>query len=99
MENNLPDSTEKAAWQQNASETGLRLLFVVLFAAVFYVSMILVVALVVFQLGHQFIIGNPNLKLQKFSKDLTTYLHRVLDYLTFNSELKPFPFDEWPSGD
>lgn len=98
MDNNLPEPNEKAAWKQNAAESGLRLLFIILFGFIFYIAIILTLVLVVFQLGHKFITGNPNLKLQNFARDLTTFMHRVLDFLTFNSEQKPFPFDEWPSG-
>ena len=97
MDNNLPEPNEKAAWKQNASESGLRLLFIILFGGILYIAIILTFVLVVFQLGHKFITGSPNPKLQNFARDLTMFMHRVLDYLTFNSEQKPFPFDEWPS--
>jgi len=99
MNNNLPESNEKAVWKQNAVETGLRFLFIVLFGFIFYLAIILILVLIVFQLGHQFIIGGPNLKLKNFGRDLATFMHRVLDYMTFNADRRPFPFDDWPSGD
>ncbi|MCY4274846.1 MAG: DUF4389 domain-containing protein [Gammaproteobacteria bacterium] len=98
MDNNLPETNEKAAWKKNATETGQRLLVIVLFGFIFYFSIHLTLVLVLFQLGQKFIIGNPNQRLQTFSKELATFMHQILDYLNFNSDQRPFPFDEWPSG-
>lgn len=99
MNDNLTNSEEKAVWKKNAADTGLRLLFIILFGGIFYLAAIVTFALVIFQLGHTFITGNVSLKLQNFSKSLTAFMHRVLDYLTFNTDTKPFPFDDWPAGD
>ncbi|MXZ80016.1 MAG: DUF4389 domain-containing protein [Gammaproteobacteria bacterium] len=98
MEDPLTESAEKAAWKRNASESGFRLLFIILFGAIIYLAMIVVVALVVFQLGNRFITGNVNTKLQHFGKGLNAFVHEVLEYLTFNTDRKPFPFADWPSG-
>ncbi len=98
MDKNLPEPNEKDEWKRNASETGLRLFFIFLFGFILYFTIIFTLALVMFQLGHKFITGSPNLKLQNFSHDLAIFMHRILDYLNFNSDQKPFPFDEWPSS-
>ncbi|MBF0193362.1 MAG: DUF4389 domain-containing protein [Magnetococcales bacterium] len=42
--------------------------------------------------------GNPNDRLIKVGAQFSTYAYQVFCYLTFNSEQRPFPFDEWPKN-
>ena len=37
--------------------------------------------------------------LQGFCNSLTTYIGQILRYLGFASEVRPFPFSEWPLAD
>ncbi len=47
----------------------------------------------------QFIIlvatGEANEQLKLFGQGLATYLYDTVQFLTFNTEQKPFPFAEW----
>jgi hypothetical protein len=43
------------------------------------------------------ITGSPNVPLIAFGKSLATYTYQIVLYLTFNSDVRPFPFDaDWP---
>lgn len=89
---------EKEQLKQNLKNTSmwLRIFFMILFT-VFYAAAISVFwVVVVFQVLHGLIAGHPNDRVVSFSSALTAYLYQVLNYLTVQTEQKPFPFDEWP---
>jgi hypothetical protein len=39
----------------------------------------------------------PNARLLAFGRSLGSYVQQVVNYQTFNTEEKPFPFSDWPS--
>jgi len=53
----------------------------------------------VFQFFSAMITGRVNEPLLTFSKNATVYVRDVWDFLTFNSEVRPFPFTDWPDED
>jgi len=80
--------------------TWMRLLFML----VFYVlaSLATMVASVVVVLGFAWVLftGEANAQLQKTGKGIAAYLYQIVNYLTYNSETRPFPFDDaWPAVD
>lgn len=83
--------------QPSRRETWVRVLFVILFALIYSVAEIVIVAVVVVQFGFALISGERNQKLLDFSAGLSEFIFQILRYVTFNSEDKPFPFAEWPS--
>lgn len=80
-------------------DTGIRLLFVILFAAIYTVAELVIAALVILQFGFKLVTGETNEKLQDFSRSMNKFVYQILQFVTFNSDDKPFPFDEWPSSD
>jgi len=40
--------------------------------------------------------GNINNNLATFGNQLSQYMFAIIQFQTFNSEEKPFPFSEWP---
>ena len=80
-------------------ETAFRLLFVILFAFVYAVAEIVLVAVVVLQFGFKFIVGSCNDALLQFSASLNRFILHILEYATFRVDEKPFPFTDWPSPD
>ena len=94
--------TEDTIEQTNpptAKETGIRLLFVILFAAIYSVAELVVAAIVLIQFGFMFITGAANDKLLAFSTSLNRFIFQILQFVTFKSDDKPFPFEDWPSSD
>ncbi|MBU0744553.1 MAG: DUF4389 domain-containing protein, partial [Gammaproteobacteria bacterium] len=51
-----------------------------------------------FQFVVTLIYDQPNNKLLDFSKHLNAYLLQIVNFLTFNSESKPFPFSNFPEN-
>lgn len=81
------------------TETWLRVLYVILFAAIYMVAEIVLVAVVVVQFGFVLISGKRNPNLLQFGGRLSRYMYDVLLYFTFRSDNEPFPFDDWPAAD
>lgn len=77
----------------------LRLLYMVLFAIIYSVAEVVLFAVVVFQFLSVLFTGNRNEKLLALGGQLSTFIYQVLRYLTYNSDLKPYPFDEWPAAE
>jgi len=75
----------------------LRGLFMLFFIVIKYLVVWLIVLIALFQFIVDLLTGKPNDKLVVFTKHLNTYLLQIVNFLTFNSEIKPFPFANWPS--
>lgn len=56
----------------------------------------LTVAVTIFQFLSNLITDHPNENLAKFGKSLSIYFSQVVQYLSYNTEIKPFPFSAWP---
>lgn len=41
----------------------------------------------------------PNARLLAFGRSLGRYLQQIAHFLTYASEERPFPFNDWTSGD
>ncbi len=76
--------------------TWMRLLFMALFAFAYGVAEFVVTAVVIVQILIRLLTGSVNERLLVFGRQLSHYLYQLLLYLTFNSEVKPFPFSPWP---
>ena len=81
-----------------SGSTWLRLLFMILFVALWSISRIIVVAVVALQFLWVLIAGDSNSRLAGFGQSLATYTYQIVMYLTFNTEEQPFPFSDWPTG-
>lgn len=73
---------------------GLTMLMFVLFF--YYVGVYLIIAVVAIQFGFVVGTGNLNEQLLQFGRSLSIYVYDVVSYLTYNSDEKPFPFNDWP---
>ena len=78
--------------------TWLRLLFMILFVAIWSVSRLVVFAVLVLQFFIVLFTGETNSRLNTFGQSLATYSYQLVRYLTFVTEDHPFPFDDWPTG-
>ena len=79
-------------------DTWMRGLFIIIFGVIFYVLIGIIWLLVIFQFLTKVITGKLNEQLEKFSTTLTQYTQQILDYVTFQSEVRPFPFSPLPGG-
>jgi hypothetical protein len=79
-----------------SSKHWMRLLFMLLFAAILYVASVVMWILVAIQFLFSLITGENNNSLRRFGHSLSTYIYDVLKFLCYSSEEKPFPFSDWP---
>ena len=42
--------------------------------------------------------GSDNKNLRNFGQSLASWIFQIMQFLTFNSNFKPFPFDDWPNS-
>ena len=81
-----------------ALDTWLRGLYMLLFTVIYSVTEFVLGLIVVFQFIHVLFSRTTNERLLDFSSDLSVYIYQILQFLTFNSEAKPYPFAVWPNG-
>ena len=75
----------------------LRALFTLVFFVIVRVVELVLAALIVFELLVTLITGQlPAEGVRRFANRVTTYLYRIIRYLTFNESAPPFPFEELP---
>lgn len=97
----MNDQIDKDELKENlkSQDTWLRLLFIIIYGVVLWALSIVLVIVVVFQFLSVLLMGETQKNLLKFGAGISVYVKQVVAYLTFNSEYKPFPFGDWPSGD
>ena len=72
-----------------SSRHWLRLVFMLLFAALLQVASIIMWVLVVLQFVFSLITGQDIINLRRFGHSLSTYIYQTLKFLTSSSEEKP----------
>ena len=77
----------------------LRIAFMIALAVALYVAGVVLTLLTIAQAVFSLLTGKDNENLRALGKDLSTYVHQILEFLTYNSELKPFPFSPYPGSD
>ncbi len=82
--------TNKDSW--------IRGLYMLLFAFLYSLAEIVVAAVALFQFIAVLFTGGPNQRLLTFGYSLSRYIAQILRFVTYNSELKPYPFSTWPKG-
>ena len=79
--------------------TWLRLLFMIIFVAIYTLTRFVFAAVVVLQFLFVLFTAETNKQLTELGQSLATYTYQIMRYLSFNSEDKPFPFSaDWPTG-
>ena len=67
-----------------------------LFVFAYSVAEMIVVFLALFQFFSALFTGRANEPLLQFGKNLSAYIYEILEFQTFNTEVRPFPFMPWP---
>ena len=77
--------------------TWVRLFFMFIVSFLYGLSRLVIPAVVGIQFFHVLFTGDTNDQLKRFGHSLAIYSFEAVDYLTFNTEIKPFPLDAaWP---
>ncbi|WP_019614041.1 DUF4389 domain-containing protein [Psychromonas ossibalaenae] len=74
----------------------LRGLFMLMFVFLMGVAKFVTLVVVVLQFLAVLLTGETNENLLQFGKSLSVYQYQIVLYLTYNSELRPFPAADWP---
>jgi uncharacterized protein YqhQ len=77
--------------------TWMRLVFMILFAFIFYVSEFVLFAVALLQILWKLFTGEVNERLTAFGANLAEFIRQIVLFLTFNSDDMPFPFADWPN--
>lgn len=99
-ESETASDTKRSDLEKNVTRgsTWLRLLFMIIVGFLWGISRFVTAAVVVIQFFYVLFTGDTNAQLKALGHSLAIYSYEITDYLTFNTETRPFPFDaEWPS--
>lgn len=77
----------------------IRLIYMVVFAALLCIARLVIYAVAVLQFLLVLLSGSDNRNLRELGQIAAKWSLQVFYFLTFNSEQKPFPFDDWPDLD
>jgi len=80
-----------------SGERWLRLVYMIMFALIIQVAGTVMWLLVILQFVFSIIKGNDHEQLRAFGGTLSTYIYQILRFLSYKSDEKPFPFDDWPN--
>jgi hypothetical protein len=96
-----PDASDPNGLERHlkSRSTWLRLIFMIVMTILYAVSRFVVGVVIVVQFFTVLFSGDTNPRLKQLGQALATYTYQILQYLMFNTEQRPFPFDdEWPIG-
>ena len=79
--------------------TWLRLVFMIIFCFLYGLSRFVLAAVIVIQFFYVLLTGETREEMKTFGHSLAIYSYQIVEYVTFNSEKKPFPLDAaWPTS-
>ena len=77
------------------TSTWKRIFFMLIFGAIGGLVRMLLWAVILLQIASVLFTGKPNENVLKFGRGLSLYTYHILGFLTFNTEILPYPFSEW----
>ena len=72
-------------------------LMLVYFLVIFEIALLLVGLMMLFQFFYRLIQGQDAERLHSFTQELNSFIYSALQYVTFTTDEKPFPFCDWPA--
>ncbi len=92
-------SVDDLSHNVKSRSTWLRFAFMLLFAVILYVAGIVLFAVSAIQFLFKLFSGESNARLTRFGASLARFLEEVARFLTYGTEVMPFPFSDWPAGE
>ena len=81
------------------SNTWVRLAYMFLFTLLLMAARLVITLVVIVQFLLVLVTGSDNENLRNLGQGLCKWVYQTIMFLTFNTESKSFPFDEWPEVD
>ncbi len=79
--------------------TGKRFLFTLVFVIILYLIGVVLAFVVLFELVYSLVTRRPpNPRVTRFADRVLRYAFEIGQYMTCNTDHRPFPFEELPSG-
>lgn len=85
----------QASFERNQKDELIRGAFMLLFLVATRLVGVLLFFLALFQFLCALIVREPNGNVRSFGKGLSRYLAEIVQFLTYNTERKPWPFSPW----
>ena len=89
-------TTNEVKQNLTRGEAWLRVFFIIVFVFIYGVTNWVLAAVVVLQAGWSLITSSKSEKLGKFGASIGEYIRQIVNFMTYNSDDMPFPFNEWP---
>jgi hypothetical protein len=86
----------KCKQSERNAEIFSRVFYTVLFCFIGWMTLWVFTFVVLIQFGFLLITGQVNKNLKGFNKEIGLFLYDMIKYLSFQSNVKPFPFRDWP---
>ncbi|MEQ1621286.1 MAG: DUF4389 domain-containing protein [Methylococcales bacterium] len=86
---------EQINFNLTSASTWKRIFFMLIFAALGSLVRMLIWVVIVLQVASSLLTGKPNQNILNFGRSLAVYTYHILLFLTFNTEVLPFPFSDW----
>ena len=88
-------------WKENLLKQGkwLRLLWMIGFSFIYYLSMTVLWIIVLVQFLFVLLTDKRSSNVTKVSRGFRNYMIQILDYINYHSSEKPFPFSDLPSSE
>jgi len=90
---------EEIKQRLTSKDIWIRALYMVFFTIAYAVAETVTTLLVIFQFLAILFTGHANEPLLRLGNNLSIYIRQILQFVTFNSETRPFPFSDWPDED
>jgi hypothetical protein len=71
-------------------------LFVVLFFVIAYIVRVLILITAILQIISHLFWKKANENLSLFGNNISLYFYEIMQFITYNTDKKPFPFSPWP---
>lgn len=91
----MNDEKEKSYKDRNV---WLRGVFMLLFIFLMGIAKFVTLVVVAMQFLHLLLTGKMNKNLLQFGNSLSVYHYHIMLYLTYNSDVQPFPMSSWPEN-
>jgi hypothetical protein len=92
MSDDIKDNIKKQS-------TWIRGLYMILFTIFSRMAEVVLFAIILFQFILKLLTGDTNDRLRKLGQSLASYIYQILQFLSFNSDVHPYPFGTWPKGE
>ena len=84
--------------EENESKL-IRIIYIILFYLIYSITDLVLLVITAIQTILNLFTGEPSQSLRDFGSSLGQYLKQIACYLSYSSNSKPYPFDDWPAPD